>query len=81
MSQLFTEALGTFGYRLTDSFYNLVMRKYDIDRKGSILLDDFMHLSILLQRLTNSFKNLDTDFDGVIKVGYEEFLLLVFNNC
>ena len=75
------QALGTFGYRLTDSFYNLVMRKYDIERKGSILLDDFMHLSILLQRLTNSFKNLDTDFDGVIKVGYEEFLLLVFNNC
>lgn len=57
------------------------MRKYDQDRKGAINFDDFIHLCVTLQRLTNSFKNKDTDFDGVIKIGYEEFLLLVFNAC
>ena len=75
------QALGTFGYRLSDNFYQLVMRKYDQDRKGSINFDDFIHLCVTLQKLTNSFRQKDTDTDGIIRVTYEDFLLMVFNAC
>jgi Ca2+-binding EF-hand superfamily protein len=75
------QALTTFGYRLTDTFYTIVMRKYDRDQKGAINFDDFVQLCVTLQTLTASFRQHDTDMDGVIRISYEEFLILVFNVC
>ena len=75
------QALTTFGYRLSDNFFNVVVKKFDRDHKGSINFDDFIQLSVTLQSLTAAFRQFDTDQDGWINIKYEDFLLLVFNVC
>lgn len=75
------QALTTFGYRLSDNFYNVAIRKFDRKGAGSIYFDDFIQLCVLLQSLTASFRYYDTDQDGVITIRYEDFLGMVFNVC
>lgn len=50
---------------------------YDID---TIIIDEIViiHL-ILFQTLTSSFRQYDTDMDGVITIHYEQFLQMVFS--
>jgi len=73
------QALTTFGYRLTDQFYDLVIRKFDRDSKGSVNFDDFIQLCVTLQTLTSAFRAHDHDLDGFITIGYEQFLTMVMN--
>ncbi|CAG2171685.1 unnamed protein product [Oppiella nova] len=75
------QALTTFGYRLSDQFYHILMRKFDRDSKGAINFDDFIQLCVQLQSLTTSFRVHDQDMDGWINISYEQFLTLVFNVC
>lgn len=75
------QALTTFGYRLSDNFYNIAIRKFDRSNAGSIYFDDFIQLCVLLQSLTASFRQHDHDQDGVITIRYEDFLGMVFNVC
>jgi len=72
-------ALTTFGYRLSNSFYDILMRKFDRSATSKIMFDDFIQLCVGLQTLTAAFRDKDTDRDGVITVGYEEFLVMVFS--
>lgn len=71
------QALVTFGYRFTDSFLQILMKRYD--REGHVTFDDFIQLCVQLQSLTNAFRQYDTDMDGWIKVSYEQFLTMVLN--
>ncbi|GFT93893.1 programmed cell death protein 6 [Nephila pilipes] len=66
-------------YRLSDNFYSLLVRKFDRDGTNTIKFDDFIQCCVLLQSLTAAFKYHDTDFDGWIRISYEEFLTLVFS--
>lgn len=75
------QALTTFGYRLSDQFYTLIVRKYDREGKQVILFDDFIQICVTLQSLTSAFRTHDTDLDGVITISYEQFLTLVFEVC
>lgn len=75
------QALTTFGYRLSDQFYDLLMRKFDRDTKGSVNFDDFIQLCVQLQTLTSAFRVHDQDQDGWISISYEQFLSLVFSVC
>lgn len=72
-------ALTSFGYRLSENFYNILLRKFDRDGRNSIIFDDFIQLCVVLQTLTAAFRHHDTDQDGWIKISYEEFLTLVFS--
>jgi Ca2+-binding EF-hand superfamily protein len=72
------QALTQFGYRLSEGFYNLLMQKFDRTHSGTIYFDDFVQLCVVLQTLTASFRDKDTDRDGIISVEYEEFLNMVF---
>lgn len=72
-------ALTNFGYRLSNNFYSLIMKKFDRDGKGSINFDDFIQCCINLQTLTAAFRKYDTDQDGWITIAYEDFLNLVFS--
>ncbi|CAJ0567867.1 unnamed protein product, partial [Mesorhabditis spiculigera] len=71
-------ALTQFGYRLSERFYNILMMKFDRTHQGRINFDDFIQLCVVLQTLTASFRDKDTDRDGVITIQYEEFLTMVF---
>ncbi|CAD6196288.1 unnamed protein product [Caenorhabditis auriculariae] len=70
-------ALTQFGYRLSDGFYDILLNKFDRSHNNSINFDDFIQLCVVLQTLTASFRDADTDRDGVITVGYEQFLTMI----
>jgi len=67
------------GYRLSDDFINLLLRKFDRTHTGRIVFDDFIQLCVVLQTLTASFRDQDKDRDGYITIHYEEFLRMVFS--
>lgn len=75
------QALTSFGYRLSDKFYQLITRKYDRDAQGKIYFDSFVQLCVTLQTMTSAFRSHDTDQDGIIQISYEDFLCLVFSVC
>ncbi|XP_072009006.1 programmed cell death protein 6 [Engystomops pustulosus] len=73
------QALSGFGYRLTDQFYDILIRKFDRQRRGQVAFDDFIQCCIVLHKLTDAFRRQDTDQDGWIKVSYEQYLSMVFS--
>ncbi|XP_064398322.1 programmed cell death protein 6-like [Halichondria panicea] len=72
-------ALTNFGYRLSDRFYDLLIRKFDRSGRGNVAFDDFIQCCAVIQTLTNSFKAYDTNRNGWISINYEQFLTLVFS--
>lgn len=72
-------ALTSFGYRLSDKFYDLLVRKFDRQGRGTIAFDDFIQCCVVLQTLTKSFSSKDVQRSGMINVSYEEFLSMVFS--
>ncbi|CAG8588580.1 11269_t:CDS:2 [Paraglomus brasilianum] len=73
-------ALKTFGYNLSDSFVDLLIKKYDKYGKGNVTFDNFVQSCVTIKTLTDAFRRFDTDNDGWIMISYEEFLRLVVNN-
>ncbi|TKR93322.1 hypothetical protein L596_007802 [Steinernema carpocapsae] len=74
-----SQALNQFGYRLSPVFVNLLVQKFDRTKSNSVMFDDFIQLCVVLQTLTAAFRDKDSDRDGIISVGYEEFLTMVFS--
>ncbi|XP_043206597.1 programmed cell death protein 6-like isoform X1 [Amphibalanus amphitrite] len=72
-------ALTTFGYRLSEPFIGILMRRFDRSGKGVILFDDFIQCCVVLHTLTSAFRQHDTDMDGVITIQYEQFLTMVLS--
>ncbi|KAH9366819.1 hypothetical protein HPB48_015861 [Haemaphysalis longicornis] len=75
--QELSNALVRFGYRLGQPTVDVILMKYDRDRKGSINFDDFMLCCLGLQSLTDVFRRYDTDRDGLINIQYDEFIKAV----
>uniref|UniRef100_A0A8C5LYV1 EF-hand domain-containing protein n=1 Tax=Leptobrachium leishanense TaxID=445787 RepID=A0A8C5LYV1_9ANUR len=67
------------GYRLSEQFYEILIRKFDRQRRGEVAFDDFIQCCIVLQKLTDAFRRHDTDQDGWIQVSYEQYLSMVFS--
>jgi len=65
------------GFRLSRQFVNLLMSKY-APRTHRIGLDSFILANIKLRSLTDAFKARDTQSRGMINVGYEDFMSMVF---
>uniref|UniRef100_A0A452E9T3 Programmed cell death protein 6 n=1 Tax=Capra hircus TaxID=9925 RepID=A0A452E9T3_CAPHI len=65
------QALSGFGYRLSDQFHDILIRKFDRQGRGQIAFDDFIQGCIVLRY--------DTDQDGWIQVSYEQYLSMVFS--
>uniref|UniRef100_A0A1I8H447 Translocon-associated protein subunit delta n=1 Tax=Macrostomum lignano TaxID=282301 RepID=A0A1I8H447_9PLAT len=74
------QALSNFGYRLSDGFYSLLLRKFDRQGRGTVLFDDFIQCCVQLQTLTRAFAQLDTQRNGWITINYETFLTMVLNS-
>ncbi|KAJ6657807.1 hypothetical protein lerEdw1_001857 [Lerista edwardsae] len=73
------QALTGFGYRLSDQFYDLLIQKFDRQRRGQVAFDDFIQCCVVLQKWTDVFRRYDTDQDGWIQVSYEQYLSMVFS--
>ncbi|CAF0781528.1 unnamed protein product [Didymodactylos carnosus] len=72
-------ALASFGYRLSDRFYDLLIKKFDRSARGTVAFDDFIQACVSIQTLTNAFRHFDRQQNGYITIGYEDFLSLVFS--
>lgn len=72
-------AITTFGYRFSEQFFDVLMKRFDRSGKGCIYFDDFIQCCISLHNLTQLFSQHDNDRDGIITVSYEQFLHMVFS--
>ncbi|ENN78774.1 hypothetical protein HUJ04_010159 [Dendroctonus ponderosae] len=77
--QEFKLALHNFGYRISDTLINIMVKKFDRYGNGTILFDDFIQACVVLHTLTSAFRMYDTDQDGIITIHYEQFLSMVFS--
>ncbi|CAF4500851.1 unnamed protein product [Rotaria socialis] len=72
-------ALSSFGYRLSDRFYDLLIKKFDRSGRGTVAFDDFIQACVSIQTLTTAFSQHDHLKTGEITINYEDFLLLAFS--
>eukprot|EP00794_Sanderia_malayensis_P019031 gene19031-20944_t len=75
------QAMTSFGYRLSDRFYEILVRKFDRRGAGSITFDDFIQCCVVTQSLTTAFRQYDTNRNGWIQINYEQFLSLTTCNA
>lgn len=74
----YCRALSAFGYSLSNQCIHNMYNTYShIDRYGdqTISFDMFVQSCINLKRITDSFKKYDTDRDGYVTLGFEQYLL------
>ncbi|XP_064115644.1 programmed cell death protein 6-like isoform X2 [Macrobrachium nipponense] len=57
-------AITTFGYRFSDQFYDVLIRRFDSSNKGAIYFDDFIQCCIVLHTLTSEFRQHDQEQNG-----------------
>ncbi|XP_014233213.1 peflin [Trichogramma pretiosum] len=70
------EAFTQMGYRFSPEFYSNVMRMNDQNSSGNITVDQFIVLCIRVQKFTEEFRKRDTGAQGVINIGFEDFLTI-----
>ncbi|GFR01031.1 programmed cell death protein 6 [Trichonephila clavata] len=70
-------AFTSFGFRLSDTFYDLIVKKFDRNVANSVTFDDYIQICVTLQSLTAAFRSHDKDMTGIITISYEEFLIMV----
>jgi len=72
------QALTSFGYRLSDRFYEILIRKFDRSGRGVITFDDFIQCCVVVQTITSTFQQYDKNRSGTIELRYEQFLCAAF---
>ena len=72
-------ALSSFGYRLTDQFYESLVKRFGRSEGDSVAFDDFIQCACTIQKMTNKFQAYDINRTGGIDIEYEPFLTLVFS--
>jgi peflin len=78
--QEFKTALDAFGYSLSPRCIGFIFQKYsrpDRRRDLAMSFDMFVQSCIVLKSIADTFKRIDTDRDGYITIGFEEFLVEV----
>ncbi|KAH9600102.1 EF-hand domain [Trypanosoma melophagium] len=68
-------ALKENGYILSDSAFQVMMRKFDRLKRGSLGLDDYIEISIFLTNLSNAFSE-NVNADGKVTFDFEKFLMV-----
>ncbi len=73
-------ALNEMGFRISMSFTNLIVTRYDIQDKRSLKFDDFIQVCVMMRTLTDMFRHRDTNMSGSITVSYEDFMCMALSN-
>ncbi|KAK7057916.1 hypothetical protein R3P38DRAFT_2843634 [Favolaschia claudopus] len=83
------DALAQFGFNLSPHLLVLVQRKYDPVKAGTtgrpgmappgITFDRFVRACVVVKQLSEAFGRLDTDRDGWIQIGYDQFMETVLS--
>ena len=79
LNELYT-AYNEMGFRVSMSFCQLVVSRFDRQAKKCLKFDDFIQTCVMLRSLTDNFKARDTNLNGVIQVSYEDFMTMAISN-
>ncbi|XP_045784740.1 sorcin isoform X1 [Maniola jurtina] len=71
--QELSKALSQMGFRFTPEFVNFLSKKSD-PKDGKTSVDNFIVLCVQVQRFTEAFKQRDTQQNGTVTIGFEDFL-------
>ncbi|KAK4468726.1 hypothetical protein MN116_007903 [Schistosoma mekongi] len=67
-------ALSSCGYRLSPSFIQMMISRFDRNNRQQMAFDDFIYACVCLQILTNCFRQYDFDQSGYARFSFEQFL-------
>lgn len=73
-------AFNSFGYRLSENFCDLCVRKFDRASLRTMKFDDFIQCCVMLKSLTDAFRKHDQQQTGQISINYEQFLEMVLGH-
>nr|XP_026494998.1 sorcin isoform X2 [Vanessa tameamea] len=68
-----SKALMQMGFRFTPEFINFLIKRSD-PNEGKISVDNFIVLCVQVQRFTEAFRVRDTQQNGTVTIGFEDFL-------
>eukprot|EP00744_Colponema_vietnamica_P000701 GILI01001234.1.p1 GENE.GILI01001234.1~~GILI01001234.1.p1 ORF type:complete len:141 (+),score=52.16 GILI01001234.1:59-424(+) len=68
------EALLEGGYRLEEGTFQLMMRKFDKERRGYLGFDEYVALSVYLSNIRNTFGFYDRNRSGQVTFGFDAFV-------
>ncbi|XP_014358436.2 peflin [Papilio machaon] len=71
--QELSKALSQMGFRFTPEFINFLSKRCD-PKTGMISVDSFIVLCVQIQRFTEAFRVRDTQQNGTVTIGFEDFL-------
>ncbi|ALC40613.1 CG17765 [Drosophila busckii] len=69
-----TQAFTQMGFRFTPEFINFLVKKSDPNTHKEVSVDQFIVLCVQIQRFTEAFRQRDTQQNGTITIGFEDFL-------
>lgn len=72
------QALTQMGFRFTQDFVKFLVHRCD-PHKAEVGVDQFIVLSVQIQRFTDAFRQRDTDMTGTITIGFEDFLTVALS--
>lgn len=73
---VFLLALTQMGFRFSPEFINFLVKKNDPQNQKEVSVDQFMVLCVQIQRFTEAFRHRDTQQNGTITIGFEDFLTI-----
>lgn len=73
------QALTQMGFRFSPQFVQFLISINDSVNHKEISVDQFIVLCVKVQRFTDAFRQKDTQQQGVITIGFEEFLGIALN--
>ncbi|KAL0893782.1 hypothetical protein ABMA27_013916 [Loxostege sticticalis] len=71
--QELSKALSQMGFRFTPEFISFLSKRSD-PKEGKISVDSFIVLCVQIQRFTEAFRVRDTQKNGTVTIGFEDFL-------
>lgn len=74
-----TQALGQMGFRFSPEFIKFLIAKNDPTNRREISVDQFIVACVQIQKFTEAFRSRDTEQQGVITIGFEDFLNLAIS--
>lgn len=74
-----TQAFTQMGFRFSQQFVQFLITISDTQNRREISVDQFIVICVKIQRLTDAFRQRDTQQQGMIQIGFEDFLGLALN--
>ncbi|RVE54874.1 hypothetical protein evm_000641 [Chilo suppressalis] len=71
--QELSKALSQMGFKFSPDFINFLAKRSDT-KDGKISVDQFIVLCVQIQRFTEAFRVRDTQQNGTVTIGFEDFL-------